>query len=174
MSKLHSLFLCLLYYFEYLIGERKTGQKWPTFSGDQYFSPTNNFPRLKLTPTKNFYPLFFLLNKTQITEILKKHVLRSNFLERVLNFFYHTFDILNSLSNPCTFEIICCHLFVIFNSVVQIDNPLREFKGSLKRNFDICSCLSSSQLLWHFTGKPRIVFVRKKRISDLCLTVETY
>ena len=32
----------------------------------------NIFPRLKLTPTKKFYPLFFLLNKNQITEILKK------------------------------------------------------------------------------------------------------
>ena len=101
------------------------------FSGDQYFPPTNNFTRLKLTPTKNFYQLFFLLNKDQIMEILKKnyqiyytiiwlsgvgwgrvvkkgkfkmkrkmshvvasclkkkHVLQSNFLERVLNFFYH-------------------------------------------------------------------------------------
>ena len=41
------------------------------FRGDQYFSPTNNFTRLKLTPTKTFYQLFFLLNKNQITEILK-------------------------------------------------------------------------------------------------------
>ena len=32
---------------------------------------TNIFPRLKLTPTKNFYQLFFLLNKKQTTEILK-------------------------------------------------------------------------------------------------------
>ena len=39
---------------------KKNGEKWPVksdqfFSGDQYFYPTNNFPRLKLTPTKNFY-----------------------------------------------------------------------------------------------------------------------
>ena len=33
------------------------------FSGDQYFYPTNKFTRLKLTPTKNFYQLLFLLNK---------------------------------------------------------------------------------------------------------------
>ena len=33
------------------------------FSGDQYFSPTNNFTRLKLKPTQNFYQLYFLLNK---------------------------------------------------------------------------------------------------------------
>ena len=32
------------------------------FNGDQYFSPTNNFTRLKLTPTKKFYQLFFALN----------------------------------------------------------------------------------------------------------------
>ena len=32
---------------------------------------TNNFARLKLTPTKNFYQLFFLLSKNQITETLK-------------------------------------------------------------------------------------------------------
>ena len=43
------------------------------FSGDQYFSPPNNFTRLKLTLTKNIYQLFFLLNKNQITEILKKN-----------------------------------------------------------------------------------------------------
>ena len=43
------------------------------FSGDQYFSRTNNFTRLKLTPTKYFYQLFFLLNKSQITEILKNY-----------------------------------------------------------------------------------------------------
>ena len=47
----------------------KSGQ---FFSGDQYFSPTNNFTRLKLKPIKNFYQLFFLLNKNQITEIFKK------------------------------------------------------------------------------------------------------
>ena len=42
------------------------------FSGDQYFSSTNSFTQLKLTPTKNVYQLFFfLLNKNQITEILK-------------------------------------------------------------------------------------------------------
>ena len=43
------------------------------YSGDQYFSPTNNFTRLKLTATKNFYRLFFLLNKNHITEIFKKN-----------------------------------------------------------------------------------------------------
>ena len=42
------------------------------FIGDRYFPPTNSFTRLKLTPTKTFYQLFFLLNKNQITEILKK------------------------------------------------------------------------------------------------------
>ena len=42
------------------------------FSGDQYFSPTNNFTQLKLTPTKNFYHLVFLLYENQITEILKR------------------------------------------------------------------------------------------------------
>ena len=43
------------------------------FSGDQYFSLTNNFTRLKLTPTKDFYQFFFVLNKSQITEILKRN-----------------------------------------------------------------------------------------------------
>ena len=42
------------------------------FCGDQYFSPTYNYTRLKLTPIKIFYQLFFLLKKNQITEILKK------------------------------------------------------------------------------------------------------
>ena len=43
-----------------------------SFSGEKFFSPTNNFTRLKLTQTKNFYQLFILLNKNQITEIIKK------------------------------------------------------------------------------------------------------
>ena len=42
------------------------------FSGDQYFCTTNNYTRLKLTLTKTFYQLFFLLNKNQIMETLKK------------------------------------------------------------------------------------------------------
>ena len=29
------------------------------FSGDQYFSPINNFAQLKLTPTKNFFVSYF-------------------------------------------------------------------------------------------------------------------
>ena len=55
----------------YLIG-KKPVKSDQCFSGDQYFSPTNNFTRLKLTPTKTFYQLLFLLNKNQITEIFKK------------------------------------------------------------------------------------------------------
>ena len=47
---------------------KKTVKSDQFFSGDQYFSPANNFTRLKLTPTKNFYQLFFLLNKNQITK----------------------------------------------------------------------------------------------------------
>ena len=39
----------------YLISEKKTVKSDQFFSGDQYFYPTNNFPRLKLTPTKNFF-----------------------------------------------------------------------------------------------------------------------
>ena len=46
----------------------------------------------------------------------KKHILQSNFLERVLKFFYHIFDILNSFSNPCTSETIYCHFLVIFKT----------------------------------------------------------
>ena len=55
---------------KYHIGEKmvKSDQ---FFSGDQYFSPTNNFTQLKLTPTKHFHPLFFVLNKNQITKIFK-------------------------------------------------------------------------------------------------------
>ena len=53
---------------QYLISE-KTMESDQFFIGEQYFSPTNNF---KLTPTKNFYQLFFLLNKNQIAEIFKK------------------------------------------------------------------------------------------------------
>ena len=53
------------------------------FSGDQHFFPTNNFTRLKLTTTKNFYQLFFFLNKNQITEILKRlsDLLYNNLIE---------------------------------------------------------------------------------------------
>ena len=60
---------------EYLIDQKKKKKLVKSdqfFSGEQYFSPTNNFTRIKLTPTKNFYQIFFLLNKNQITEILKK------------------------------------------------------------------------------------------------------
>ena len=35
----------------------------------KYFSLTNNFTRLKLTPTKNCYQLFFLLKKNQIMHV---------------------------------------------------------------------------------------------------------
>ena len=45
-----------------LIGEKKKEKPLKTdqfFSGDQYFSPTNNITRMKLTPTKNFYQSFF-------------------------------------------------------------------------------------------------------------------
>ena len=42
------------------------------FSGDQYFSPTDNLIRLKLITTINFYQLVFLLNRNKITEHLKK------------------------------------------------------------------------------------------------------
>ena len=78
------------------------------FSGDHYFSPINNFTRLKLKSTKTAY-----------------NVLQSNFLEKVLNLFYHIFGILNSFSNPCTSETIYCHFLVIFKSAAQINNPLR-------------------------------------------------
>ena len=56
----------LSYFNSFLIDEKKT------VKGDQYFPPTNNVILLKLTPTKNFYHFFFLLNKNQITGILKK------------------------------------------------------------------------------------------------------
>ena len=49
----------------------------------------------------------------------------TNFLERALNFSYHIFGILNSVSNLCTSETIFCYFLVIFKSVVQIGNPLR-------------------------------------------------
>ena len=59
-------------FFEKKKKKKKTLKNDQFFSCDQYFCPTNNFTRLKLTPTKNFYQLFFLLNKNHITEILKK------------------------------------------------------------------------------------------------------
>ena len=52
--------------------QKKAVKRDEFFSGDQYFSPTNNFTQLKLTPTKNFYQLFFHKIKSQITEHLKK------------------------------------------------------------------------------------------------------
>ena len=54
----------------YLIGEKATVKSDQFFIGNQYFSPTNNFTRLKLTPTKNFY-----------------NVLQSNFFGRFSTFF---------------------------------------------------------------------------------------
>ena len=55
----------------------------------------------------------------------KKYFLQSNFLERILNFFYHVFGILNNFSNPRTPETIYYHFLVIFKNVVQTDNLLR-------------------------------------------------
>ena len=68
---------------KYLIGEKKPVKRDQFFSGDHYLSPTNNFPRLKLTPIKNFYQLTFLLNKNQITETFKKlsYLLYDNLVE---------------------------------------------------------------------------------------------
>ena len=57
---------------KYLLGEKKPVKSDQFFSGYQYFSPTNNFIRLKLTPTKKVYQLFFLLSKNQTMEIKKK------------------------------------------------------------------------------------------------------
>ena len=54
------------------------------FSGDQYFFPTNNFTRLKLTPTKNFYQLFSLLNK--ILLLLKFSCPEQKTFEKMTNF----------------------------------------------------------------------------------------
>ena len=56
------------------------------FSGDQYFFPTNNFTRLKLTPTKNFYQLFSLLNK--ILLLLKFSYPEQKTFEKITNFVY--------------------------------------------------------------------------------------
>ena len=44
--------------------QKKNGEKSLGFGSELYFSRTNNFIRLKLTPTKNFYQLFFLLSKS--------------------------------------------------------------------------------------------------------------
>ena len=52
--------------------KKKTVKSDQLCSGDHYFFSTNNFTRLKLTPTKISYQLFFLLNKTEILKILKK------------------------------------------------------------------------------------------------------
>ena len=64
--------------------KNKTVKSDNIFCSKQYFCPTNNFTRLKLTPIKNFYQLFFLLNKKQITQILKKlsGLLYHNLVER--------------------------------------------------------------------------------------------
>ena len=63
------MFQKIINIFGYLIGEKNSLKSDQFFSGGQYFSPTNNFTRLNLTPIKNFYQLFFLPNKNQITEI---------------------------------------------------------------------------------------------------------
>ena len=41
---------------------------------------------------------------------VEKACLQSNYLERVLNFFYHIFGIFSSCSNPCTSETIYCRM----------------------------------------------------------------
>ena len=53
------------------------------FIGDRYFPPTNNFTRLKLTLTKNFYQLLFLLKgkfkkKREMSHIIASYVCRKN------------------------------------------------------------------------------------------------
>ena len=67
------LWLCYSYHIlnilMYLMDEKTTVKRDQFFIGNQYFSPTNNFTRLKLTPTKNFY------------------VLQSNLFERFSTFF---------------------------------------------------------------------------------------
>ena len=55
-----------------LSAKKKPVKSDQLFSGGHCFSTTNYFTRLKLTPTKNFYQLFFLLNKNQTMGILKK------------------------------------------------------------------------------------------------------
>ena len=52
---------------------KKTVKSDQFFSGDQYFSSTSNFTWLNITPTENVYQLFYLLNKNQIMETLKKN-----------------------------------------------------------------------------------------------------
>ena len=59
--------------FTYPIGKKNPVKSDQFFSGDRYFYPTDNFTLLKLTQTKHFYLLLFLLNKNQIREILKKN-----------------------------------------------------------------------------------------------------
>ena len=83
------------------------------FNGDQYFFPTNNFPRLVLAPTKNFYQLFFLLNTNRITEILEKNYQ-----------IYYTIIWLSGFIIPLLKPFIDISLSSL--SVVQIDNPPRS------------------------------------------------
>ena len=61
-KKLHLLYCILLT----SLSVEKT--RWKVIN---FLVVTNNFARLKLTPTKNFYQLFFILSKNQITETLK-------------------------------------------------------------------------------------------------------
>ena len=68
------------------------------FSGDQYFSTTNNFTRLKLAPIKNFYQLIFisfLLNKNQIMEILRKPRQKKT-PTKISSVFFHRWGIFNT------------------------------------------------------------------------------
>ena len=95
------LWLCYSYHIlnilMYLMDEKTTVKRDQFFIGNQYFSPTNNFTRLKLTPTKKFCFTIKLLWK-------------------VFNFFYHISGILNSFSDPCFSETIYCHFLVNFKS----------------------------------------------------------
>ena len=52
---------------------KKAGEKWPTFQWWQIFFPDQQFYLTKINTDQKFLSVIFLLNKNQITVILKKN-----------------------------------------------------------------------------------------------------
>ena len=59
--------------YKYLIGEKQPVKSDQFFGGNQYFSPTNNFTRLKIKFDQKFLSVTFSPEQNQITKMLKKN-----------------------------------------------------------------------------------------------------
>ena len=80
-------------------------------------------------------------------------------------------SVIRALLKPF-FAISLSSLRVLYRSAIHFisDGLITKSLRELKRNFNILSCFSSSQLFQHFIDNPRIVFVRNKRLGCLADT----